>query len=64
MKTIQHIESQLRQSHQRGIDIFAKSEFDKVTLTSMLTAAYLAGHADATAEALNCKWEAPQTASR
>ena len=55
MKTIQQIEEMMRRDHRRGIRAFASSEFDAVTLVSMLTAAYLSGQADATRELIECK---------
>ena len=59
MKTIQQIEELMRHDHRRGIRAFASSEFDTVTLVSMLTAAYLSGQEDAVREELECLKKAP-----
>ena len=59
MKTIKQIESQLGTEHKHGLDIFAHNSFDRTTLVSMLTAAYLSGQADAMREELECLKKAP-----
>ena len=55
MKTIQQIEVQMFNEHKRGLDLFAKNDFERVTICSMLVSAYLNGQADATRELLECK---------